>query len=164
MADSWKLPVRHKTLPLTISMGTLTSSLCAPVKEVKCYDIILGLDWVRQNKPHVDWATSTLVVSQEGVHHKVYPKLVDQLMKDHIFVLITKTQEDLSKIDYVTCIFERIHFYNAASLPTRFDTNHFCIFKWNPQVFQEILPGSPPHRHIEHVIDLKESMPKARTI
>lgn len=41
-------------------------------------------------------------------------------MKGHIFVIITETQEereDLSKINYNTCAFEQVHFYNAAFYP-----------------------------------------------
>ena len=135
VADGRTLPVSHKTLPFTITMGTLTSTLRAPVTEVEGFDIVLGLDWLRQNKPHVNWATSTLTISQEGVHHKVYPETVDQLMRDHIFVRITETQEeqeDLSKIDYSTCTFERIHFCNATLSPTRFANNHFRIVKAHP--------------------------------
>lgn len=61
---------------------------------VKGYVIVLGLDWLQKNILHVDWASSTLVVSCEGVHHKTYPDNVDQMMKDHKFVRIPKTLEE----------------------------------------------------------------------
>lgn len=50
-------------LPFTNTMGTLASTLRALVTEVEGFDIVLGLDWLRQNKPYVNWTTSTLTVS-----------------------------------------------------------------------------------------------------
>lgn len=107
------LTVQQKTLTLTITLGTLTSKLRVSVTDVEELNVVLGLNRLRQNKPHVNWFTSTIFVSHEGVYHKIYSETVDLMMNDHIFVQITKTleeQDDLSNIHFSTCTFERIHF------------------------------------------------------
>lgn len=75
-----------------------------------------------------------------------------------------RKRKDLSKNGFDAWVFEQIHFHSVTASPTRFDTDHFCIVKENPHVFQETLPGTPPHQNIEHVIKLKEIMPKTRPI
>lgn len=87
-------------------------------------------------------------------------------MMYHIFVLITETQEkleNLSKINYGTCVFERLKFYSNSLFPKRFDTEQFRIFK-EPKGFQETLPVSPLNWHSKHVIKLKGSITKKSLI
>lgn len=89
------------------------------------------------------------------MNHKVSTESVEEIMKYHIFVQITETQkehENFSKIDFNSCVFERLHFHSEAALSTHFDTMHFRIVKENSQVFHETLQGAPPHLIIEKLI------------
>lgn len=72
-------------------MGTLTNTLRAPVTNFKGNKDALSLNWLWQNKPRVNLVTSTLFISQEVVHQNIYLETIDHIMKDQIFVRITKT-------------------------------------------------------------------------
>lgn len=90
--DSWQLHASgtHKIMSLKITMNTLTSTLQALVTEVKWFVIVLALNWLRQNITHVNWATSTLIISREDLNHKFYPESVGQSMKDNVFSVSKK--------------------------------------------------------------------------
>ncbi|KAJ9071070.1 hypothetical protein DSO57_1000746 [Entomophthora muscae] len=64
---------------------------CDTVIDFPRFDIVLGLDWLQKNNPHVDWATSVLTIKRRGVNHQIYPDSVDQLLRNHVFVSITET-------------------------------------------------------------------------
>lgn len=60
------------------------------------------------------------------------------MMKDHIFIWITKTLEDqdnLSSIYFSTCTFKHIHFYNMKASPSWFNKTHYNIVKAHLEVF-----------------------------
>lgn len=99
------LLVQYKTLTFTINVDTFTSTLRSLVTNFKGCDIVLGINWLHHNKQHIDWATFILIARQEGFRHKTYPEIMDQLIKDHIFMWITEAldnQEDLDRIDFRT--------------------------------------------------------------
>lgn len=81
------MPVQHKIFPFTITMETLTSTLWALSTVFEDYKIFLRIKWLRQDKRHFNWATSTLVVSYEGVHHNIYPETVDQMIVVILFIV-----------------------------------------------------------------------------
>lgn len=58
-------------------------------------------------------------------------------------------------INFSTCTFEHIHFYNTEASLSWFDKAHYNNVKAHLEVFQETLPGLPPAQHIEHVNELK---------
>lgn len=89
------------------------------------------------------------------------------MMKNHIFLGITETleeQEDPKKIDFSTCPFEYINFNIIKASPSPFNNNHCNVFKAQLEVFRETFPELSLSRHIENVIYLKGSIPKAQTI
>ena len=133
--------------------------------DMEPYDAVLGLDWLRQNNPYIDWATSTLTIKRNGVNHQIYPDTVHQLMQEHVFVRITESdeeQEDLGKINWGNCTFEVIHFKETRTKPP--SKLEEIIINAFPSVFKETLPGLPPAKGIEHEITLKGSIPKARPL
>lgn len=73
VSDNCTLPVLHEMMSFIISISNLTRALRSPFMEVEGFEIVQGLVKLRQNKPHVIRATSTLTVSQKVVHQKVYP-------------------------------------------------------------------------------------------
>ncbi|KAJ9078406.1 hypothetical protein DSO57_1006819 [Entomophthora muscae] len=72
-------------------LENLHSTIQGPVIDFPKFDIVLGLDWLQKNNPHIDWATSVLAIKCEGVNHQTYPDSVDQLLYNHVFVRITET-------------------------------------------------------------------------
>ena len=56
-------------------------------------NIIIGMDWLRNNKPIVDWDTSVLTLKQNGVGFQVYPNSIDRLQQDTVFVRIIEHKD-----------------------------------------------------------------------
>ncbi|KAJ9078104.1 hypothetical protein DSO57_1010255 [Entomophthora muscae] len=105
-----------------------------------------------KNNPHVDWATSVLIIKREGVNHQIYPNSVDQLLRDQVFVRITETldkKENLKAIDWDSCQYEIIHFKDHQDTFTPQDCD---IVAHHLEIFKEALPGLPPEKHIQHSI------------
>ncbi|KAJ9058046.1 hypothetical protein DSO57_1016387 [Entomophthora muscae] len=129
-------------------LENLHSTIQGPVIDFPKFDIVLGLDWLQKNNPHVDWATSVLTVKCEGVNHQIYPDSVDQLLCDHVFVRITKTldeKENLKAIDWDSCQYEIIHFKDHQDTFTPQDCK---IVARHPEIFKEALPGLSPECHV----------------
>ncbi|KAJ9056687.1 hypothetical protein DSO57_1030403 [Entomophthora muscae] len=59
-------------------LENLHFTIQGPVIDFPKFDIVLGLDWLQKNNPHVDWATSVLTIKREGVNHQIYPDSVCQ--------------------------------------------------------------------------------------
>lgn len=56
------LPVQLKILILAVSMCSLIIKIRPPVTNFKAFTLSL-LSWMFQNKPHVNWVMSILVIS-----------------------------------------------------------------------------------------------------
>ena len=100
------VPILAKAAPFSVRLGSLNSTLQGPIMDMEPYDAVLGLDWLRQNNPYIDWATSTLTIKRNGVNHQIYPDKIHWLMQEHVFLHITKSnkeQEDLGKINWSNC-------------------------------------------------------------
>ena len=67
---------------------------------------------MQKTKPFIDWESATLTVQQGTVHHHIYPINLDTLMREHVFVKISQTQDkpDLKKIDWEQCTYKIFHF------------------------------------------------------
>ncbi|KAJ9078234.1 hypothetical protein DSO57_1008900 [Entomophthora muscae] len=63
-------------------LENLHYTIQGPVIDFPKFDIVLGLDWLQKNNPHVDWETSVLTIRREGINHQIYPESVDQLCQD----------------------------------------------------------------------------------
>ncbi|KAJ9073183.1 hypothetical protein DSO57_1019232 [Entomophthora muscae] len=93
-------------------LENLHSIIQGPVINFPKFNIVLGLDWLQRNNPHVDWATSVLTIKCEGVDHQIYPDSLDQLLRDHVFVRITETldkKEKLKVIDWDSFCHSKFH-------------------------------------------------------
>lgn len=135
-------------------------------KVLKGYDIVLGLNWIRQTNPHVNGAMSTLVFSRKESYHKDYLETIYHFMKDHIFlksprrrmswkilsILIT-TPLSLSVSIYTEKIHQLLTFTQIIYRPSRKIPN-----------LQEKFPKPPSHCYIKHIIELKGIIKKARFI
>ncbi|KAJ9049530.1 hypothetical protein DSO57_1023442 [Entomophthora muscae] len=121
--------------PFSIMLENLHSITQGPVINFPRFDVVLGLDWMQKNNPHVDWVTSVLTIKHEKVHHKIHPDSVDQLLQDHVFVCITETheeQDNLKTIDWNSCQYELIHFKDQQDTTTPQDRE---IVRRHPEIF-----------------------------
>ncbi|KAJ9085769.1 hypothetical protein DSO57_1010779 [Entomophthora muscae] len=98
LADKHYIAVTWETTPFSISLENLHSTIQGPIINSTRFDVVLGLDWLRRNNPHVDWITSALIIKQEGINHQIYPETLEQLLRDHVFLCITETQEKKEKL------------------------------------------------------------------
>ena len=72
-----KVAVTAETLSIHIKLGHLDCK----IKGIMCLnlniDISAGLNWFWQLKPVIDWKSSVLAVSKNGVIYKIYPNFLD---------------------------------------------------------------------------------------
>ena len=61
------------------------------------YDVVLGLDWLKTNKPHINWDSSILSIKHNEVTHYMFLKYANVLLCEHVFVQIIEAHEDLKK-------------------------------------------------------------------
>lgn len=67
-------------------LSSFNSTLSVFEMNIKSFDVIAGLDWLRRNQPSIDWDTLVLSIERKGVKFTIYPELLNNLMKDSIFV------------------------------------------------------------------------------
>lgn len=48
--------------------------------------MVVGINWLLKNKPHINWDTSVFMVQRHGVDFQVYPKAADLLLHNAVFV------------------------------------------------------------------------------
>ena len=84
----------------TFSIGIRLGHLDCKIKGIVCenleINIIAGLYQLRQIKSVIDWDSSVLTVSRNGVNYKIYLINLDYRMKDFIFVELLKLNPTLS--------------------------------------------------------------------
>ncbi|KAJ9059980.1 hypothetical protein DSO57_1035801 [Entomophthora muscae] len=95
LADEHHIAVTRETTLFSVMLENLHSTIQGPVIDFPKFDIVPGLDWLQKNNPHVDWATSVLTIKCEGDNHQIYSDSVDQLLRNYVFVHITKTVNPL---------------------------------------------------------------------
>ena len=159
LADDSKVAVTAESSNIVIRLGHLDCKIKGIVCQNLNVDIIVGLNWLRQLKPVINWESSVLTVSRNGVNYKVYPYSADYRMKDFIFVRLVET-ENSAKLNLNSCKFEGVYFYKIST-ETKLD---IPIIKEFTDVFQETLPGLPPRREIEHEIKIIGTLPKPTPI
>ncbi|KAJ9087523.1 hypothetical protein DSO57_1032493 [Entomophthora muscae] len=55
--------------PFSVMLKNLHSTIQGLVIDFPKFDIVLGLDWLQKNNPHIDWAASVLTIKREVVNH-----------------------------------------------------------------------------------------------
>ena len=165
IADGRIIKVTKEVKPFRAHIGDLQTTLLGLIVDIPKYNVVLGLDWMQKTKPFIDWESATLTIQRGAVHHQIYPNNLDTLMREHLFVKISQTQDklDLNKIDWEQCTYEIVHFKNIAS-SDKTDPYQQQFINEFKEVFLEKLPGLPPDCGIQQKIDLKGSIPKARHI
>ncbi|KAJ9088570.1 hypothetical protein DSO57_1021725 [Entomophthora muscae] len=161
-ADEHHITVTREATPFSVMLENLHSTIQGPVIDFSKFDIVLGLDCLQKNNPHLDLATSVLTIKFKGVNHQIYPDSVVQLLRNHIFVRITETldkRENLKTINWDSCQYKSIHFKDHQDTITPQDCK---IVAHHPEIFKEALPRLPLEKHIQHSIQLKGAVVRKR--
>lgn len=186
--------------PLTIS--SLTETLTLAVLPLSGYDAILGMPWLVQHNPNIDWKTKAVRLGQlQGMHmeaqrehilhalthvhdhnkqqEQVEPQVLTQLQSVIVLLegksriqkelLSGKQMAKIAKYEEVYCAFVRedgdsMSLCNTETGTAANSTPHSpplppevsSLLKEYSDVFPDDLPASlPPHRDVEHKIDLE---------
>lgn len=79
--------------------------MTGPIIEDLSRNVVAGLNWLRQNKPHIGCDTSVLNINRHGLGFQLYPSSVDILLLNTVFVRITKSKDSEKdcKINWNAC-------------------------------------------------------------
>jgi hypothetical protein len=140
---------------VSIRVGTYSDTINFLVTKLVGQDFILGLPWLKQHNPRVDWPSSTLHFCYAGKPHFLKAGSAD----DH-----TGVETRLCNLSTVEGAFRKgEHVFLATVKATDSDTAASAkaaidlsdIIKKYPHVFPDDLPaGLPPDRAVNHDINL----------
>ena len=94
LTDQFKVAVKAETSAITFRLGYLECKIKGIVCPNLNVDLIVGLSWLWQLKPNIDWESSVLTVSRNRVNYKVYPTDLNHRMEDYIFIKIVEKEEN----------------------------------------------------------------------
>ena len=151
-----------------------SSSMFAFVFDTK-FDIILGPSWLKEHRPKVNWLDDSwsvsccLNVGASGVilpiHDRVGRDIEDIVAPTTLNYLISKNQvkKAVEKEGADACY---LYLLDDTSLTTSSIINKSSFWsqlpKEFPSVFLNSLPGLPPERGVQHVIDTCDAKPLNR--
>jgi len=145
----------RKTKQARIKIGDYYEDIVLNVANLPHYDIILGLPWLRKINPSINWRTGT-VSFQFGNRNIVLPRCNNSFTNDVKLLSALQFSRASRKTDslYLALVTECISPEEMESMNSR-DPELSNILKEFDDVFPNDLPkGLPPHREIDHKIDL----------
>ena len=125
------------------------------------FDVILGRDWLKMAKPMPDWELDTWRI-QEGEHNYVLRPRHKHVIPELAYLISRREVQRLERskrIEDVFVCFMRPTEYEAE--PSTDEMAKALVAEFS-DVFQDKLPGLPPKRDIEHVIDTGDAAPISR--
>lgn len=118
------------------------------------FDIILGRDWFKHVQPIPDWRHDTWQIKQGNHTHILTPSRKRQI-PDLAYLLSHREMQRLSRTKAIS---EMYLFYTADKID-KYDGTFDTLVHEYADVFRNELPGLPPDRDIEHVIDTGDAQP-----
>lgn len=168
VANGARVPVLGEALPFSVRMVDINSTFRGLVIDNLSHDIIAGVDWLRTNRPVIDWESSVLTLRRNGVGFQIYPDSLDVLRRETVFVRVVE-HEDCGPYQkghlppLHQCSFKVVRFSKDA--PATVEPASVQRLKQEfADVFAEELLGLPPRREVEHSIQLEGNLPKARPL
>jgi transposase InsO family protein len=137
----------------------ITSAYVFPVKSDANYDLILGLPWLFNNNPHIDWQTRVITITKS--HQKYLIKTMDpckQIIKDNAadnFVINAKQLSRCRQI-YLVTIKRTSKCYDDIATPTNTRINQ--LINDFGELFPDDLSELPPTRDIDHEIKIFDNV------
>ena len=154
------IKIEHKAL-LSIDLGGYKDRITAYVFPNK-FGIILGRSWLKQSRATPDWLTDTWNVTQHGMNIQLTPNNhgTDQDAPQLNYLVSPKQAERLIKKHHANSYL--IHIKELSSCTTmplnsisssEKDAYWTELVKQYTDVFKDELPGLPPDRKVQHVIN-----------
>ncbi|KAG2215256.1 hypothetical protein INT45_012706, partial [Circinella minor] len=125
------------------------------------FDIILGCNWLKMVQPVPDWELDTWIIRQDKQAYVLHPTQTRHLPELAYLISHHQVQrlERYKKINDLFICYMHPNNDNDSIVFTRDGKQLMAEF---PDVFQDKLPGLPPDRGIEHVIDTGDAVPISR--
>ncbi|KAG2216563.1 hypothetical protein INT45_013572 [Circinella minor] len=149
---------KQVTLPLDAQGYKHTTD--AYVLDTK-FDLILGRNWLKTVQPTPDWASDTWKISTNNQDYIIHPTH-KQETQDITYLLSHRQVQRLERskgIDEIFLCYVRPDIDNTTMAVQ--DEAEALVQEFN-DVFQDTLPGLPPDRGVEHVIDTGDTDPISR--
>ncbi|XP_073285429.1 uncharacterized protein [Primulina huaijiensis] len=111
------------------------------------FDVILGMDWLSSYRAVIDCASKTVKFLADDHESKVFVGLGSS--SSVTIISCMKATKILYKgcIDFLASVFD-------VSKESKMQLQNIYVVKEYPDVFSEEVPGLPPDRKVEFVIDL----------
>ncbi|KAG2190783.1 hypothetical protein INT47_012934, partial [Mucor saturninus] len=143
---------------LLLSLNGYQDTIDAYVFPTK-FDLILGRTWLQKAKPVPDWQHDRWHLQQNGQEFVLSPQNTRPVQPQLHYVISAKQTQKLIKKNEAACYL--VHFKGQPGEQSPDD-------KWNglvkefDDVFLEGLPGLPPDRDVQHVINTGEAEPTSK--
>lgn len=121
------------------------------------FDLILGLDWFKLVRPEpVDWDNDVWKLRLGTQIYVLRP--VRERMMEELSYLISARQVERLQHNYQVEALYTVHFKDTSD---RYEPDGLAdeILQQFDDVFRSELPGLPPERDVEHVIDTGDAKP-----
>ena len=143
----------------------ILSAYVFPIKSDANHDLILGLPWLFQNNPYIDWQKRTLTITTN--HQKYLIKTINlnkQLIEDHNpntiecidnFLINAKQLSRCRRIHLVTIKMTSNFYTDTTASP---DKQINQLLEKFSDVFPDDLTELPPQRDIDHEIKIFDNV------
>ena len=155
-----------------LTMGTYHEQVDFSVMPIQKYDCILGVKWLKQHKPHIQWSDRTVQFSHRRKHHVLhasYPLLLPSRASVNLTYLLSESEflAEQSEFEYVDVAWVKdgsdrgVEFHcNAVQADaTPSNNNDSESVRYMLEEYRDVFPddlpaGLPPERAIDHRIEL----------
>jgi hypothetical protein len=148
----------EKEIDITLCLQGFQDTITAQVFDSK-FDIILGRTWLRRIQPSADWTNDNWLITKANQVHTIKPITPSSVTPELNYLLSAKQTEKLIRHDQAECFL--VHF-SADVINNTLPASWQLLLNNFKQVFQDTLPGLPPKREVQHVIETGDAKPVTR--
>ena len=176
----------EKRQPITLADGSQQAATCflpsadlrlasysdgvdLVVLPLSCYDVILGMPWLEQVNPHVDWRRKRITFPHQGQQHALEPEsslhllseaeLKREVRKEQVeSIIVVRWEEEVDQAEQAEC----------SALADQADTDkaqpknesnvsrmrRVLLAEYSDVFPADLPPGLPPEREVDHRIEL----------
>ncbi|KAL1925879.1 hypothetical protein VTP01DRAFT_7269 [Rhizomucor pusillus] len=151
----------NKRAHIQFSLSGCRMEIDAYILDTK-FDLVLGQNWLKKYNPEAQWSSDTWIVKVDGKDYELLP--ARYLGESGLRYLLSHKQLDRAFKDK---LIERTYLLHMQVKDEGKDKHIVTeslkdLIDEYKDVFQEELPGLPPEREVEHVIDTGDAKPISR--
>ena len=147
----------NKQVSLPLDAQGYKHTMDAYVLDTK-FDVILGRNWLKTVQPIPDWELDTWRISKNSHDYIIRPHNKREI-PDLVYLLSHRQVQRLERRKRIDDVFLCYVRSNDAKTDVAVQDPAESLVKEFNDVFQDTLPGLPPDRGIEHVIDTGDAAP-----